>query len=264
MGIIIMFTRIYTAAIAFLALASCIACDSNSRKEVVLEDKKPAAVASVFDARNVYVKNKNSIVSIWGKYYGEFVFFGTGFSIKSDIGEDVIITAAHVVDYDTEYMIKTIDGKEYKNVNIWMAERNDVAILTPSDENEWDVPKISLHKYNQPIGTKTYVIGHPAFYDKVRFYVLSDGLINQYIDEPGLVTSPDWTGDIMGISNDIHPGNSGSPVLDERGRVIGIAVSGHVNEEHQNYAVPVEIIKEEIENYMSEKGSNTFLELMLS
>lgn len=77
------------------------------------------------------------------------------------------------------------------------------------------------------------VIGNPATYTGT----VSDGLISAFRENRSL----------MQISAPISPGSSGSPVMDEQGRVIAVVVgfSKFEGQQNLNFAIPLEKLTED-------------------
>ena len=193
--------------------------------------------------------HRSSVVSIHSVWYedGIYYFNGTRTLIEID-GKVRVLTAAHLVEEDVPMKARLEDGTEFE-FDVWTAEANDVAFLTPKEAIEGNT--LTLADADPEIGEDVYIIGHPSPGFEVYYYVLTEGIVNKYIDQPGLITFPDNTGDIMGISNDIRAGNSGSGVLDSFGRIVGIAVSGYINTATLNFAIPISIVRQELERFTS-------------
>lgn len=209
------------------------------------------ACSSINDvAANVYSKAKPTVVAIYTRSSPkeEFIFDATGFAVRSP--ELIIVTAGHVTDNSKlEFRIKTSEGK-WEDVTIipTKTEHLDIGFLKPKDK-DFDIPSLTLST-DPAIGTDIFVIGHPSPTEAVFFNWIQPGIINGYLeDKTGLVTSDgDFTGDYMGISATIHPGNSGSPVLNSASEVVGIAVCGVKSSIAPNlqFAVPVSLLKKEL------------------
>jgi hypothetical protein len=134
----------------------------------------------------------------------------------------------------SDRMLIVSHERDYAPVEVVGKNRNlDVAIL-------WE-PSAGLHaKYTQPIarsaairtGEPVFVIGHP----QRLFFTLSSGLVSR-IEDPH----------ILQFSAPISPGNSGGPVYDSSGNLLGIVQSmvdraQSPNAENLNFAVRSETL----------------------
>jgi hypothetical protein len=102
--------------------------------------------------------------------------------------------------------------------------RRDVALLKL--ERALPHRQAALCRELQPIASRAYVIGTPKGYD----FSISDGLISQ-------IRSVDGFSQYQ-VSCPISPGNSGSPVFNQRGDVIGIAAWTKADAQNVNFAIP--------------------------
>jgi hypothetical protein len=80
------------------------------------------------------------------------------------------------------------------------------------------------------VAARVYVIGAPKGYD----FSISDGLISQIRSVDGLLQYQ--------LSCPISPGNSGSPILNQRGEVIGIASWTKADAQNVSFAIPTQAI----------------------
>jgi S1-C subfamily serine protease len=88
------------------------------------------------------------------------------------------------------------------------------------------LPKLSLNLTPPEIGTRAYVIGSPAIAPGVPVAgTLTSGLVSNVW--PALVQ----------IDAAVNPGNSGGPVLNSRGEVIGMAEFGAKDKVGLNFAI---------------------------
>jgi S1-C subfamily serine protease len=78
----------------------------------------------------------------------------------------------------------------------------------------------------QGVATRAYVIGAPKGYG----FSITDGLISQLRRVDGF---PQYQ-----VSCPISPGNSGGPLLDERGRVIGIVSWTKTDAQNMSFVIP--------------------------
>lgn len=194
------------------------------------EDKQPATVKII------------TVIIAEGEYK---MYHGSGFLISED-GQ--VATAAHVVyDYDTEtyarFIILSNDKKDYFKADILKLDlKHDIAVLQIKQElrmNKLTPKNISIQSQqeskrkfsylsltsskNLKVGDKVYSIGYPTVY----YSILSEGIITT--NESQLVPNRDTNAnyeDVLACSMFTQHGNSGSPVLDTRGRVLGVLTMG--------------------------------------
>ncbi len=132
---------------------------------------------------------------------------GTGFNI-SDTG--LIISNRHIVDNATSIKIEFEDGKTFYSDNIQFVKNADIALIILDAQ---DLPVISLQTDNIPKpGAILSVIGNPLGFKQI---ILQGPVI-------GYLNLEKTSVPIMLLDIDCQPGNSGSPVINEQGQVVGI------------------------------------------
>lgn len=182
---------------------------------------------------------------------------GTGFIISQD---GLIVTNKHVVsDIEAKYKIITQDDKTYEVQKIYRDPVNDLAILEidasglkPVEMGNSDELKVG--QFVIAIGT---ALGE--FKNTVTTGVISGlgrGITAGSLYE-GYVEQLD---DVIQTDAAINPGNSGGPLLNSAGQVIGINVAIAATGENIGFAIPINIIKEAIDNFnQTGKFSRPFL-----
>ena len=143
-------------------------------------------------------------------------FKGTGFAISTN---GFIVTDYHVVkDADSVY-VQSYDGKSYKAKVIHTEPTADVAILqiTAPDFKPLAPIPYAFKKLEADMGENVFTVGYPA-----DAMVLGMGYLSAGSGYQGDSTS-------YQVSIPVNPGNSGGPVLDNRGDVIGIVDAKQTN-----------------------------------
>ena len=192
-------------ALALLAFAQC----SGATVEEIAQSTMPSVVEIVtYDNTGAETRQ------------------GSGFFISPQR----IITNAHVVDGAYSAEIFTDEGY-YDRITILNADMDmDLAILRVDAEDEIPL-QISPDAELRP-GQRVIAIGHPLGLDKT----LSDGLISG-------VRTIDRIQELQ-ITAPISYGSSGSPVLDEEGRVIGVVYAGFDEGQNLNFAIGIQTLTE--------------------
>jgi tetratricopeptide (TPR) repeat protein len=159
---------------------------------------------------------------------GEFLQLGSGFFI-SQIGD--IITNYHVLKGASSAEVKTSGGKTYPITYIVAEdEQSDIIRLSVNIPSKYVHP-LSLSATVPEVGERILVYGSPLGLEKT----VSDGIISAIREVPGY-------GKLIQITAPISPGSSGSPVLNMKGEVIGIATFQFIEGQNLNFAIPSERI----------------------
>lgn len=153
------------------------------------------------------------------------VFTPQGLSLQEGLGSGVIIsrenhilTAAHVVDGASRISIKTNDGKLREAELLFSEQGADIALLKLKNLDS-TLPYATLGDSDQlAIGQSVFAIGSPYGLENS----FSSGIISGFRDFNQIY---DGTVEVEFIQTDaaINSGNSGGPLFNSQGEVIGIA-----------------------------------------
>jgi serine protease Do len=134
---------------------------------------------------------------------------GSGFFISSD---GYIITNNHVVKNALKVTVKTIDEREYKAKVIGTDPKTDLALLKIKAKN---LPFIELGDSNKAeVGEWVLAIGNPLDQE----LTVTAGIVSAKGRQLGLATYEDF----LQTDAAINVGNSGGPLINMEGKVIGI------------------------------------------
>ena len=176
---------------------------------------------------------------------------GSGF-IVSDNG--LVITNKHVVDSGGSYKVITKDGEEHEVKAIHKDPSNDLAIL------ETDISGVTPLKLGSSDELKVgqFVIAIGTALGEFR-HTVTTGVVSGL--GRGITAGSAYEGYVERLDNviqtdaAINPGNSGGPLLNSAGEVVGVNVAVASGAENIGFALPVDILKDGIEQY---KSSGTF------
>jgi S1-C subfamily serine protease len=143
---------------------------------------------------------------------------GSGVVIN-DSGE--ILTALHVVADAAEIEIVFSDGTEAKAEIIAAEPENDIALLHPSRPPELIVPAILGNPNAMRIGDETYAVGNPLGLAGS----MSAGVISGFDRSLPLDDGNQKLEGLIQFDAAVNPGNSGGPLLNRYGQVIGIVTA---------------------------------------
>ena len=182
--------------------------------ESAIEDlrKEPATSAVV------YQQILPSLVQIEARgrsATGDDTGLGTGVIVNAS---GAILTALHVVDDAARIRLGFVDGTRSGGRIVSADPANDIAVLMPDRPPGTIVPAV-LGGAGQ-IGDETYAVGHPLGF----VGSLSSGVIS------GLERTIEASGGrklrgLIQFDAAVNPGNSGGPLLNRGGQVIGIVTS---------------------------------------
>ncbi|CAF3950397.1 unnamed protein product [Rotaria sp. Silwood1] len=170
-------------------------------KKQIQQDQQIAAL----NKENKEIKSK-----IQGKV--EMLNGGSSFLID---GKGYLLTNAHVLDGATNASVYDESGREYNAVIAYKNDAKDLAILKIVDE-DFEIIKnlpLSIKKVNVDLGDEIYTIGFPNFPRTDVVYNI------------GYLSSiKGYNGDTSTcqIQMNANHGNSGGPVFNNRGEIIGV------------------------------------------
>ena len=162
----------------------------------------------------------------------EFRSSGTGFAITSN---GLLVTNYHVIkNAKTITVMNTKVGeKSSYNAEIILSDKhNDLAILQIQDNtfSNLGIPPFSLKMKTDAMGTNVFTLGYPLIDTMGETLKLTDGLISSKTGFQGDISS-------YQISAPVQPGNSGGPLFDFKGNLIGIVNAKHSGAENVTYAI---------------------------
>ena len=173
-------------------------------------------------AEELYEKVSPSVVEITGES-ASAISTGTGF-FYDDKG--TVITNYHVIEKCTTAFITLSNGKSYDVVQVLgYSESKDIAILSTSCNNS--VP-LKIRSSAVKTGEKVYAIGSSLGLSGS----LSDGIVSS--------AEREVEGHIyIQTTAPISHGNSGGPLLDSKGYVVGITTASFTDGQNLNLAIPI-------------------------
>lgn len=175
---------------------------------------------------------------------------GTGFIIDKN---GTILTNSHVVeDSSIQYTVLTKDKKSLAVKKIDKDPLNDLAILTV--DGGGDLPSLPLGDSDSlKVGQTVIAIGNALgrFDNTVTVGVVSG--IGRGITASGVAGSPPETIDnVLQTDAALNPGNSGGPLLDLGGNVIGVNFATTSGAENIGFVIPINTAKPIISGFKTQ------------
>jgi len=156
---------------------------------------------------------------------------GTGTIIDAN-GD--ILTSLHVVADATDIQITFADGTQSTATVANKQPENDIAVLKADKLPAQIVPAVLGNPNSMQVGDEAYVVGNPyGLYSS-----MSAGVISGFNRTFQPTNSNLHLKGLIQIDAAVNPGNSGGPLLNRNGQVIGI-VEGLVNPTDQNFFVGI-------------------------
>jgi len=234
--------RLFVVLGLFVLVTAQLARAQNSSSDSAKIDKsnlvgqtqaEPAAAAATQESLPALVRRvKPSVVSVLTyDAKGEPLISGTGFFVRP--GE--VVTNMHVIRGAHRVEIHTLDvkGRTYPVAGaLAVDEEADLALLSVDLPAERSRP-LNFASALPDEGEQIFVIGNPLRLEGS----VSEGIVSAVREVPDL-------GRIIQITAPVSHGNSGSPLLNMRGQVIGIVTVKVTNGQNINLALGVTRISE--------------------
>lgn len=157
---------------------------------------------------------------------------GTGFAITAN---GLLVTNHHVIDGAKTIKVRGINSdfnKTYKAKVLVSDKNNDLALLQIDDYGFTSLGTIpyTIKTGLAGVGESIFVLGYPlraTMGDEIK---LTNGIVSSRTGFQGDITS-------YQISAPVQSGNSGGPLFDSEGNLVGIINAKHVGAENASYAV---------------------------
>jgi hypothetical protein len=151
---------------------------------------------------------------------------GSGFAV----GNRYIVTNAHVVSGTTDHTILTPGGVEMKGTVVYFDPERDVAVLSVPESRAAPLVFGPADR-----GTRGAVIGYPGGGPEKVSPAVVDGKV--LAEGRDIYNSNLITREIYVIQAQVRPGNSGGPLIDLDGRVLGLVFATSAGDPTQAYAL---------------------------
>lgn len=166
---------------------------------------------------------------------------GTGFALNNKY----ITTNYHVVENAKRIQIYGIQGNfsKFYNAEIVATDKfNDLAILKITDYDFKGLGAIpySIKTTTSEVGEEVFVLGYPLTSTMGDEIKLTTGVISSRSGFHGDMSQ-------YQISAPVQPGNSGGPLFDSKGNVIGIVSAKHKEAENVGYAMKASYLQNLLE-----------------
>lgn len=193
---------------------------------------------------------------------------GTGFAMQGKSGENFIVTNRHVCEAAENgwMLIKSAKDSMLKRV-IYRDNKHDICLL--SGDKRFSPLKLVE---SPRVGQINFIVGHPGLRDLTVSQGEYIGRSSVRLLDESALTREDCKGEIyelsifeqiaygrefvciksfksLSLTTPSYPGNSGSPVVNRFGQVMGILFAGNPEQERDRHAVPAEELKRVLEKF---------------
>ena len=197
----------------------------------------------------------DAVVAVEDYEDGAVANTGTGFVYKTDNSYGYILTNEHVLGKAKNIKVIISSGEEIKAKVLGKDEYLDLAVLQIAKKYVSQIVTIgSSEKMN--LGDTVFTVGSPlgtSYRGSVSSGILSgkDRMVSTSVSKSN---NYDWVMSVLQIDAPLNPGNSGGPLLNVGGEVVGICSLKLVDDniEGMGFAIPIEYAMSHVQSL--EKG----------
>ena len=192
----------------------------------------------------VYERVNKSVVNITTKSVGGFFLFdgpteGTGSGMVFDKAGH-ILTNYHVIEDARHVAVTLYSGKTFQATLVGADPINDVAVIKIDASKESLFPVTLGDSSNLLVGMRVFAIGNPFGLERT----MTSGIISS-LNRSLKIHGNRSIRSIIQIDASVNPGNSGGPLLNSHGQLIGIntAIASRTGQSAGvGFAIPVNMI----------------------
>ena len=200
-------------------------------------DAEEQLIANVYERVAPAVVHITSRVTRLTFFFGPVPSEGTGSGFVID-REGHIVTNYHVIENADSVEVLLSDETQAAAALVGVDPPNDLALLKIDVPPEQLSPVELGSSADLRVGQRAIAIGNPFGLDRT----LTAGVISA-LGRPLQANDDNVIFDVVQTDAAINPGNSGGPLLDSRGRVIGVNTAIRQGAEGIGFAVPVDTLK---------------------
>jgi len=215
--------------------------DINAQAENIGHNEGPApytyiattpAEMDVLSGAQIFANNRDAVLIIRGICEDGYNWTGSGFIVSSS---GVAVTNHHVMDGLVSSVAILYDGREFDITGYYSYDiGNDLAVIHVDGRGtSFDYVAFG-NSYDARVGDNVFAIGGPDW-DPLTF---TPGMISRIAYEPVNFSIYSIAGMFQSTAA-IYGGNSGGPLLNDRGQVIGVNAAGHTVRASVQFAVPI-------------------------
>jgi serine protease Do len=172
-------------------------------------------------------KSQHALINNYNNQKEEVVserFGGTGFALSNN---GLIVTSYHLIKGNDSIFIENNALGRFKATEIYSDAKSDVSILKIVDKNFKAFENIpyAFASSNKDLGEKVFTLGFPR-----EDVVYGEGSISSN-------TGFDGDSSAYQISIPVNPGNSGGPLVDDKGNIVGLISGKQTENEGSAFAI---------------------------
>ena len=229
---------------------------SSKNKVVVTEEGEKVEVVNTCKSCNSTVimengslaasveKTVNSVVMIKTFNGTRSKGSGSGFIYKINGNDVYIMTNHHVVDGGNKWTIITSTDEELEGIVLGSDEYLDIAVIKTSKKSYMEAVNILSSEKTIGLGDTVFTIGAPVGYEYRG--TVTNGIISglKRLVEVSVknTTQGDYVMEVIQTNTAVNPGNSGGPLFNSNGEVIGVISMKLVENsiEGMGFAIPID------------------------
>lgn len=228
---------------ATLGLFKAVWYDVNkSNKELYVTFDGSAMKVYCNNTEELFVKMYPNVWTESPMPSGGSAWTGSGFALNNGY----IVTNFHVVENAKSIKVTGIKGSHTIRFNagvVAIDKNNDLALIKIKDKRFVGFGTIpySVKTSISDVGESVFVLGYPLTTTMGKDIKLTTGVVSSRTGFKGDVA-------LYQISAPIQPGNSGGPLFDSKGNLIGIVSAKHKDAENVGYAIKTIYLKNILES----------------
>ena len=218
-------TRILTPLILVLLATSQLPADDTQQADQprqAVPTTKTATVAEIVEQ----LRPSLATIRATGRDGGEHGI-GTGFAI----GDGLIVTNLHVIGQGRIFTVELADGRKLKPIAVHASDRSvDLAVIRV-DVGDRPLQPLALGDSDAAVqGTRVVAMGNP--------WGLQNSVVSGVISAKREIEGQE----LLQLAMPVEPGNSGGPVVDMQGRVLGIVNMKSTVQRNLGFAVQSNVL----------------------